>query len=98
MTVSFSEACILHIVSTMFKEEMTEIDQEIEDAAGEISNMISGHARQELEALGKSLKAAIPSVIVGKNHVIKHFTSFPVVAIPFRTDFGHFEIEVCFEG
>ena len=97
IAVSFSEKCIIHIVSRMFEEEITEINKEIEDATGEISNMISGYARQELEKIGKSLKAAIPTIIVGKNHSIKHFTHFPIVAIPFTTDAGDFAIEVCFE-
>jgi hypothetical protein len=37
---------------------MKELNEEIKDAAGEISNMISGQARQRLEELGISLQAA----------------------------------------
>jgi chemotaxis protein CheX len=59
--------------------------------------IISGQARQKLEELGRSLKAAIPTVIMGKNHSISHVTSYPVVAIPFSTDNGDFTIEVCLE-
>ena len=62
ISVSFTEDCILSIVSKMFGEEMTCINGEIRDAVGEISNMISGHARQKLEVLGRTLKAAIPTV------------------------------------
>lgn len=97
ITVSFSEACILSIVSKMFGEEMTTLNGEIQDAVGEVSNMISGQARQKLEELGRSLQAAIPTVITGKNHRISHITKFPVVALPFKTDKGDFTIEVCFE-
>lgn len=97
ISVSFSEKSILAIVSSMFGEEMKELNEEIQDAVGEISNMISGQARQKLEELGKSLKAAIPTVIMGKGHSITHITSQPIIAIPFDTDNGDFTIEVCLE-
>ena len=97
ISVSFSEDSILFIVSSMLREEMTELNEEIKDAAGEITNMISGQARQELDGMGRSLKAAIPSVVMGKNHTITHMTAHHVVAIPFSTDHGGFTIEVCFE-
>ena len=97
ISVSFSEKSILYIVSNMLGEEITELNEEIKDDTGEISNMISGKARQELDTMGRTLKSAIPSVVMGKNHTISHVTTHPVVAIPFDTDNGSFTIEVCFE-
>ncbi len=97
VAVTFEESCILNIVSNMFGEEMKELNSEITDAAGELTNMISGQARRELEEVGKTFKAAIPSVITGKNHSITHYTDGPKIAIPFSTGSGNFAIEVCFE-
>lgn len=97
LSVSFAQNCIIAIVSNMFSEEMTELNDEIKDAVGEITNMISGQARQKLEELGKCLEAAIPTVITGINHSIKHITTYPIVAVPFSTDNGSFTIEVCLE-
>ena len=96
MSISFEEKCILTIVSNLFNEKV-EMNDEIKDAVGEIGNMISGQARQRLEERGRSLKAAIPTVIMGKNHSITRVTTAPVIAIPFSTDSGEFTIEVCFE-
>ena len=98
ISVSFTETCILSIVSKMFGEEMTSINSEIQDAVGEISNMISGQARQKLESLGTTLKAAIPTVVTGKGHSITHITKYPIIAIPFETDKGSFTIEICIEA
>jgi chemotaxis protein CheX len=97
IAVTFEEKCILAVVSNMFGEAMTELDNEIADAVGELTNMISGQARRELEDMGKVFKAAIPSVIIGKNHSIIHFSNGPKIAIPFNTSNGDFTIEVCFE-
>ncbi len=98
VSVTFDELCILKIVSNMFGEEMTEVNDEIADAVGEITNMISGQARKELEEIGKVFHGAIPSVITGKNHKIETMTKGPKIAIPFKTEFGSFTIEICFEG
>jgi len=97
ISVTFQEECILNIVSNMFGEQMEELDSEIIDAVGELTNMISGQARKKLEAEGKVFKAAIPSVITGKNHSITHYTKGPRIAIPFFVGESNFTIEVCFE-
>jgi chemotaxis protein CheX len=97
ISVSFSEESILAIVGNMFGEKVLEINDEVKDAVGEILNIVSGQARQKLEAMGRTLKGAIPTVITGKNHAISHITKQPIVAIPFETDNGNFTIEVCIE-
>ncbi len=98
LSVSFSEASITAIVSRMFGEEIHTLNGEVEDAVGEIANMISGQARRKLEEQGKLIHGAIPSVIVGKNHCLSHFTTHPVVAVPFKTKEGDFTLEVCLEN
>ena len=95
IAVTFEENAILKIVSNMFGEDMTSLNHEVADAVGEITNMISGQARRELEGLGRIFEAAIPSVVTGKNHEIAHYTDGPVIAIPFKIDGGSFTIEVC---
>ncbi len=97
ISVTFEEECILTVVSNMFGETMKELNNEIADAVGELTNMISGQARRELEEMGKVFKAAIPSVVTGRDHTIIHYTDGPKIAIPFITENGEFTIEVCFE-
>ncbi len=94
MALSFSERCILNIVSNILGETMREINGEIEDAVGEITNMVSGVARKDLESLGLSISAAIPTVISGKNHSISHIVSAPSIIIPFETQEGPFVVDV----
>jgi len=95
--ITFDESSILKIVSNMFGEEITEINNEITDAVGELTNMISGQARKELEEVGEVFHGAIPSVVAGKNHELISLTKGPKIAIPFKTDFGSFTIEVALD-
>lgn len=97
ISVTFTENCVLKIVSNMLGEEITEMGQDIQDAVGEITNMISGQARKGLAEVGMTFDGGIPSVIMGKNHTITHISKEPILAIPFSTDQGDFTVEVSLE-
>ncbi len=96
IALSFNKESILAIVSKMFGEELTELNDEIKDAVGEISNMISGQVTNNIVQLGDSLKAKLSTVILEENHSIPHIGGFPVVAFPFNTESGAFTLEMCF--
>jgi len=98
LALSFSESCIVRIVSNMLGEEITSLNGEIKDAVGELTNMVSGAARRRLEHEGFNLKAAIPTVVYGKNHCIVHVLGGPSIIIPFKTDSGSFVVDVCLGG
>jgi chemotaxis protein CheX len=95
MSVTLSKGAILKIVNNMLFESYTEIDDDIADAVGELTNMIAGQARSTLSEHGMSLQASTPSVVVGKGHTLEHMASAPILAIPFDTEEGNFVVEVC---
>ncbi len=97
IALSFTKDSILAIVSKMFGEELSDLNDEIKDAVGEISNMVSGQVTNNIAALGDSLKAVLSTVILKNNHTIPHIGNFPIVAFPFKTPSGEFTIEICFE-
>ncbi len=94
--VSFSESCILKAVSNMLGEKITALNKDVEDAVGEITNMISGGARKELGDNGFHFEMALPTVVIGKNHSISHIGSGPTIVIPFSTEVGPYVVEVSF--
>ena len=98
IAVSFSEQAILQVVSNMFGEDFKELNGEIQDAVGELSNMISGDARRMLAEKGYQFEASIPTVITGKDHRISHIVAAPSLVIPFTIHGDHpFFVEACFE-
>ncbi len=99
VAVTFNKNSILGVVSAMFGEEMTEMNEEIDDAVGEISNMIAGHVTTKMGEMSKKVKIKLAGVVSGKDHVIEHFdSSEPVLAIPFKTTKGRFLIEMTIKG
>jgi chemotaxis protein CheX len=95
LALSFSGSCILKIVSNMLGEEMSAITGDVKDAVGEITNMVSGVARQKLEGEGYNIAAAIPTVVSGENHTILHVLAGPSLIIPFETEDGPFVVDIC---
>lgn len=93
--ISFPEATFLKVMSGMLGEEFTEINKDILDGAGEITNMIFGHAKIILNEKGYGIKTALPSVVHGKNHVLSTKTKGPIVVIPFESMAGNFHVEIC---
>ncbi len=99
MVVSFTKDCALKVVSAMMQQQYTELNDEIRDAVGEITNMISGDARRRLADLGLKFEAGIPTVISGKGHEISHLSDGgPCIVIPFKCDGLEFFVEASFDS
>lgn len=94
LALSFSESCILKIVSNMLGEDIKTVDSITKDAAGELTNMISGDARKRLESKGHLIAANIPTLLSGEGHIIKHVLDGPSIVVPFKTAFGEFVVDV----
>jgi len=97
ISVTFTQDCALAVVSNMLGEKLTELNNDIRDAVGELTNMISGQARRGLQQDGLTLEAGIPTVVMGPNHSISHISKDPIMAIPFSTPNGDFTVEVCLQ-
>jgi len=94
MIVSFSEKCILKIVANMLMESpKPQIDDEVVDAVGELTNMICGGAKAQLAKLDHKFDLATPTMVVGKGVEISYYSDAPTIVIPFTTDDGPFVVE-----
>jgi chemotaxis protein CheX len=100
-SLAFTRKSAVHIYKTMVGEEHDSITPEVVDAIGEITNIISGQFRVEIEKLGYKLSAGLPTVIVGHNVEINFITKVPVIVLPFTFDIngeeGHLYLDFSFE-
>jgi chemotaxis protein CheX len=96
-SISFDRKTAVHIVKQMLGDDIEDILQDVQDAMGEITNMISGQARVGLVDMGLKLQGSTPSVIMGDGHTIAHMTSAVAIAIPFSCEAGTFTLEFCFD-
>jgi chemotaxis protein CheX len=99
VAISFTKSSILGVVSAMFGEDMTEINEEIYDAVGEICNMVAGHVTTKIAEQGKKVIVKFTRVCEGPDQPIDHFSrQHPVLVLPFKTTTGRLVIEVCYSG
>ncbi len=96
LAVSFNTPVILSIAERMLGEPFPDINDEIKDLVGEITNMVTGGAKQLLETKGYDFQLATPEVLVGRDKSIERLGKLPAIIIPFASDAGEFFVEVCF--
>ncbi len=96
MALVFTEQCIRGIASNLLGVPFTELNHEVRDAVGELTNMICGDARRRLAEDGFILQAGIPTIVAGKGHTVTHIANGPRLAVPFETSQGSFMVEVAF--
>lgn len=92
--VSMPASLACKLASNMLMEEITEIDAAVQDAIGEMGNIIVGDARRSLKAMNFDVNISLPNIVLGKGHKIARKQNVPCIAIPFHTEFGDFEVNV----
>ena len=98
LALTFNEDCIIYIINKLLNENHTEINKDVLDAVGELTNMISGAARKLMEKENLTVFAAIPTIVFGKAHTVRHVIKGPSIVIPFQTEKGQFVIDICLQS
>ena len=82
------------IAGAMLGMDLEEVDADVKDALGEISNMLAGGIKEAFAAEKIALEIAIPTAISGKSYTISSPTGSNRVIIPFSTEQGRFFVEM----
>ena len=90
--LSMSEPAALAAASHMLLCEITEISDDVLDAVGELTNIMAGAAKAELEEY--ELMVSLPNVITGNDHEIHFPSDVRPLSIPFETDWGPITLAV----
>lgn len=92
VVVSLSREVALKAAGAMLLVEATEIDNDVIDAVGEITNMVAGSAKAELAEY--ELSISLPSVITGRGHEVRFPSNVHPICVPFETPWGPLALEV----
>lgn len=92
LCVSFDKGSFLEVVSSMLMEEQTELNQDNQDAVGEINNIIFGNAKAEISSYG--VQMTVPKVLIGPQQTVPCDVGSAGMMIPFSTAKGKFYITV----
>lgn len=94
VVLSLSKEVAIKAASTMLMIEAAELDNDVIDAVGELTNMVAGAAKAELEEY--ELSISLPSVVTGKNHEVRFPSNVTPICVPYDTPWGPLTLEVGF--
>lgn len=80
----------MKITSNMLGMECDEVNEDLNDAIGEISNMLGGSVKQVLSKGGLDVKLSIPTVIAGEDYTVNSLSDSDCVVIPFNIEGDRF--------
>lgn len=82
------------ITGEMLGMEVEEVDTDVKDTLGEISNMIAGGLKESFAAEKINLELSIPTTVTGKSYRVSSPTKSNRVIIPFDLEQGRFFVEM----
>jgi chemotaxis protein CheX len=94
LAIHCPEKVALGIAGSMLGMELTELNEDVKDAIGEIANMVAGGLKESLASEGKKIELAIPTTVIGKSIRTSGLSGATRVLIPFATLPGRFGIEL----
>jgi len=75
--------------------EYESVNDEVLDAMGELTNMVIGNFKNEIEGHVGPLGLSIPTVIFGRNFVARSATENEWIAVPFDCEGDTLTVKVC---
>lgn len=92
VVISLEEQVALSAAGAMLCAEFPQLDEDVLDVVGELTNMIAGNAKSRLDQY--EMRLALPTVITGTEHVIRFTSKVRPAIISFECEWGKFSIEV----
>jgi chemotaxis protein CheX len=77
--------------------ELDEVNEDVEDAIGELANMVGGNVKSLLSEKGRDIDLSLPSTVSGKEYGFHTIKGAEKIVIPFRSDTGVFFVELQLE-
>lgn len=87
----------ISFTSLMLGMEVTEIDDDVNDAMGEIANMLAGSFKQHLSKGGSDIQLSTPSVVNGADYVVSSGNNLENITLKFATDEEWFMVALSIE-
>jgi chemotaxis protein CheX len=86
VVLSLCREAAISATAAMLGERPVNVNSDVADAIGELTNMIAGSAKAKLEHLAMSV--SLPTVVIGKWHAIDFPKNVYPICIPFDSPWG----------
>ena len=93
--VSCSGPFACRVSSQMLATTIQSVGEEVLDVMAEITNMIIGNAKTDLEEVLGPMGLSIPTVVYGKNFTTRSTGEGEFTVVPFDVDGERLEVKIC---
>jgi chemotaxis protein CheX len=87
----------ISFTSLMLGTQVTEIDDDVNDAMGEIANMLAGSFKQHLSKGGSDVHLSTPSVVNGSDYVVSSGSNMENITLKFASGDEWFMVSLSIE-
>lgn len=92
VVLSLRRNVAIQIASVLLDKQIGEINSEVADAVGELTNIISGRAAADLASL--QTRVGLPNVVIGRTKTIYYPPRVTPLCVGFRCESGELTLEV----
>lgn len=92
VVLSLCRKAALEASGTLLTERPAEVNAEVVDAVGELTNMLAGGAQAQLEHL--EMRMGLPSVLTGRSSTVDFPKGSTPICIPLKCQWGDVAVEV----
>lgn len=94
LAIHLPESLAKKVTGNFLGMEVEEIDDDVQDAIGELANMLGGSIKAVLTENGKDIKLSMPSTICGKEYQFQSHYEGESVIVPFAAEDSKFLVEL----
>jgi chemotaxis protein CheX len=94
LAIHFPKTVAMAITGSFLGMDVDEMNEDVEDAVGELANMLGGSVKAILSAKGRDIDLSLPSIISGKSYDFQPTKDVERIVIPFTCDAGEFVVEL----
>ncbi len=94
LAVHLPNEVAMAITSGFLGMDVEEMNEDVEDAVGEIANMLGGSLKTILSDKGKDIQLSLPSTISGEEYAYTSQANVDQIILPFNAPAGVFYVEV----
>lgn len=94
LAIHLPNSAALAVTTAFLGTTVTEIDNNVRDAIGELANMLGGRLKSVLDPGGSNIQLSMPSAIHGDEYAIDFLADAETMTVPFSFQDQKFAVEL----
>jgi len=82
------------ITANLLGMDIEDLNEDVNDAMGELANMIAGGLKTRLTSNGEALELSIPTAIAGASYTVNSMSAAASITVPFAVEDWTFLVEL----